>query len=128
MSIPLIPWAIGAVAGSAALYVFKDPENRRRALDESTRIGHQISDYVGGLFAGKEAAVTAFLEAGTGPDRERCEAMAKTGQRCRAKTNRVVAMSGEGGSMEEHGLCWRHARAVEQGEPIAIAKSDPVRH
>jgi hypothetical protein len=128
MGIPLIPFALGAAMGTAAVYLLGDERTRRRIAEESNRVRHAVGDYVADLVAGRRTAHTDYTaDRPSAPpdavaaDRERCEALTKAGQRCRAKTNQVVEFPREGGGAQEHGLCWRHAQAFERGEPLELA-------
>jgi len=132
MGIPLIPFAVGAAVGTAAAYLLGDADTRRRIAAESSRVRHAVGDYVAGLFAGRRTADTDYTAdrpgeapAAAGPDRERCEALTKAGQRCRAKTNQVVEFPQASSGAQEHGLCWRHAQAFERGEPLELAQAAP---
>ena len=124
MAIHLIPLAVGTAVVSAAAYLFKNPEVRHHIADDSRRLGHSISDYVTGLFAGGETARTEIhsVEQAQGPDLLRCEALTKGGQRCRAGTHKVVTFPNAAGDDDEHGLCWRHARVFEAGDPLELAE------
>ena len=132
MGIPLIPFAVGAAVGTVAAYLLGDEHTRRRIAAGSSRVGHAVGDYVTGLFGGRRTAYTDYTAerpgeapAAAGPDRERCEALTKAGQRCRAKTSQVVEFPQATGGAQQHGLCWRHARALERGEPLELAQTAP---
>ncbi len=132
MGIPLIPFAVGAAMGTAAAYLLGDEQTRRRIVAESKRVRLAVGDYVADLVAGRRTAHTDYAADRPGappdaavPDRERCEALTKAGQRCRAKTSQVVAFP-QAGSAQEHGLCWRHAQAFERGEPLELAQPAPA--
>jgi hypothetical protein len=133
MGIHLIPFAVGAAMGTAAAYLLGDEHTRRRIASESSRVGHAVGDYVTGLFAGRRTAHTDYTAdrpgeapAAAGPDPERCEALTKAGQRCRAKPSQVVGFPQPGGGTQEHGLCWRHAQAFERGDTLELAATPPV--
>ena len=130
MGIPLIPFALGAAMGTAAVYLLGDARTRRRIAEESNRVRNAVGDYVADLVAGRRTAHTDYTadqpEAAPeafGADQKRCEALTKAGQRCRAKTNRVVEFPREGGGGQACGLCWRHAQAFERGEPLELAQA-----
>ena len=127
MGIHLVPLAVGAALSSVAIYLFRDEETRHRVVDESRQIGTAFNDYVSGFFSDEPKVATGHSTAITEhkPDTLRCEALAKTGERCRAKTNKVVNFPNTAGGQDEHGLCWRHARVFEQGDPLELAEAGP---
>ena len=128
MGIPLIPFALGAAMGTAAVYLLGDDRTRRRIAEESKRVRHAVGDYVADLVAGRRTAHSDYTADRpgappdpVGADRARCAALTKAGQRCRAKANQLVEFPQESGGAQARGLCWRHAQAFERGDPLELA-------
>jgi len=126
MGFPIIPLAVvGTALGSLGAYLYVDDKVRHRIVEEGRHLADTVTGYVTGLFAGRQTAVveganvitTALHE----PDRERCEALTKSGKRCRAKTSKVLAIQDELGRKMEYGLCWRHAKVHEEGAALALS-------
>jgi hypothetical protein len=120
MGLHLVPFAVGAVLGSAATYLYKDKEARDRVAEESRHFTHAVGGYMHGLLGRFVEAekVAAPLETET----VRCEGLTKAGERCRARATKVVAAEQPGGETAELHLCWRHATAHEKGEGSASTR------
>lgn len=126
MGFPIIPLAVVATAlGSFGVYIYKDAKTRHRIMEEGRHLADTVTGYVSGLFEGREKAVvegaSLMTTALRQPDRERCEALAKSGERCRARTSKVLAIEDDLGRRQEYGLCWRHARVHEEGAPLTLS-------
>jgi hypothetical protein len=110
----LMPFAVGAAVGSVATYLAKDKAARDRVGAESRRLTQAVGSYMHGLlgrFGGAEEP-----PAPRATDSVRCEALTKTGDRCRARATEVVSVEQGGGEGHELHLCWRHAKGYQQGE------------
>jgi hypothetical protein len=116
----LIPFAVGAAVGSVATYLFKDEAARERVGEESRRLTRAWGSYMHGLlgrFGGAEGP-----PAPRAIDSDRCEALTKAGDRCRARATKLVSIEQGGGEPAELHLCWRHARSYQEGRRAVPAK------
>jgi hypothetical protein len=130
MGFPIIPLAVvGTALGSIGAYLYKDAKMRHRIAEEGRHLADTVEGYVGGIFAGGQRVIAEGINVMRSavrrePDRVRCEALAKSGRRCRARTSKIMTIQDESGREQEYGLCWRHARVHEKGEPLALVKAD----
>lgn len=126
MGFPIIPLAVvGTALSSVGVYLYTHAQTRGRLVAEGRHFAGSVTGYVTRFFEGREKAVVKGANVMTTalhvPDRERCEALTRSGKRCRARTSKVLPIQDHLGVRQEYGLCWRHARAHEEGAPLALS-------